>query len=102
LPQFEALGAQVVGVSADAAPTLTAFAKQEGVKHTLLGDFRRQMLPAWGVIQTDQSSPLFRYAKRAYFVIDKTGTIRYMKVMENPLDLLSPDELLAAVKSAGV
>ena len=46
LPQFEALGAQVVGVSADHVATLEALTKQNSVKHVLLSDFRRQMLPA--------------------------------------------------------
>ncbi|PYM11427.1 MAG: hypothetical protein DMD81_26970 [Candidatus Rokuibacteriota bacterium] len=100
LPQFEAAGAQVVGVSADATPTLTAFVKENQIKHLLLSDFRRQMLPAWGAMETNEQSPIFRYAKRAYFIIDKNGVVRYEKVMQNPLDLLTADEILAALKSA--
>jgi peroxiredoxin len=87
-----------VGVSADHAKTLEAFAKQNGTKHVLVSDFRRQMLPAWDAMVTDDKSPIYRYAKRAYFIIDKQGTIRYMKVMPNPLDLLNPDEVLAELK----
>ncbi len=102
LPQFEALNAQVVGVSADAAATLEAFTKQNNVKHLLLSDFRRQMLPAYGAMVTDEKSPIFRYAKRAYFVVDRQGIVRYMKVQDNPLDLLKPDEVLKALKESGV
>ena len=91
-----------MGISTDAAPTLTAFAKENQIKHTLLADFRRQMIPAWDAMVTDQQSPIFSYAKRAYFVVDKQGTVRFMKVMQNPLDLLEASELLAAVKAAGV
>ena len=97
-----AAGAQVVGVSADHAATLEAFTKQEGTKHLLLSDFRRQMLPAWGALETNEQSPIFRYAKRAYFVIDRQGIVRYQKVMANPLDLLNPEDVLKAVKEAGV
>jgi len=89
-----------VGVSADATPTLTAFVKENQIKHLLLSDFRRQMLPAWGAMETNEQSPIFRYAKRAYFIIDKNGVVRYEKVMQNPLDLLTADEILAALKSA--
>ena len=89
-----------MGVSADAAPTLTAFVKENQIKHLLLSDFRRQMLPAWGAMETNEQSPIFRYAKRAYFIIDKNGVVRYEKVMQNPLDLLTADEILAALKSA--
>jgi peroxiredoxin len=91
-----------VGVSADHAATLEAFTKQEGTKHLLLSDFRRQMLPAWGALETNEQSPIFRYAKRAYFVIDRQGVVRYQKIMTNPLDLLNPDDVLKAVKEAGV
>jgi peroxiredoxin len=90
-----------VGVSADHAATLEAFTKQEGIKHLLLSDFRRSMLPAWGALETNEQSPIFRYAKRAYFVIDRQGTVRYQKVQTNALDLLDPAEVLKALKESG-
>lgn len=89
-----------MGVSADHAATLEAFAKQNSIKHLLLSDFRRQMLPAWGAMETNEQSPIYRYARRAYFVIDKDGVVRFMKVQTNPLDLLNPDEVLKALKDA--
>jgi peroxiredoxin len=101
LGQFDALNAQVVGVSADHAATLEAFTKQNGVKHLLLSDFRRQMLPTYDALVTDEKSPVYRYGKRAYFVIDRTGTIRFVKVQDNPLDLLDPEEVVKALKASG-
>jgi peroxiredoxin len=91
-----------VGISADHAATLEAFAKQQGIKHLLLADFRRQMLPAWGALETNEQSPIFRYARRAYFVVDREGVVRYQKIMTNALDLLNPEEVLKALKEAGV
>jgi peroxiredoxin len=90
-----------VGVSADHAATLKAFAESNGIKHLLLSDFRRQMLPEYGAMVTDDKSPIFRYAKRAFFVIDRQGTLRFMKVMDNALDLMKPEELLKALKESG-
>ena len=101
LPQFEAAGAQVVGVSADHAATLEAFSKQQNLHHLLLSDFRRQMLPAYGALETNEASPIYRYAKRAYFVIDREGVVRYAKIQTNPLDLLDPQEVLKALKESG-
>ena len=101
MPQFEAAGAQVLGVSADHPATLYAFAKQNPLKHTLASDFRRTMLPGYGAMVTDEKSPIFRYAKRAYIVMDRQGVVRYVKVMDNPLDLLQPDDLLKALKESG-
>ncbi len=91
----------MLGVSADAAPTLTAFTKENDIHFPLLSDFRRQMLPEYDAMVTDQNSPIYRYARRAYFILDKQGVVRYMKVEENPLNLLSADEVLKAVKESG-
>ena len=101
LAKFEALNAQVVGVSADHAATLDAFAKSNNIKHPLLSDFRRQMLPAYGALVTDEKSPIYRYARRGYFVLDRNGIVRYKKIQENALDLLKPEEVLDAVKAHG-
>jgi peroxiredoxin len=90
-----------VGVSADHIGTLEAFAKQHGVRHTLLSDFRRQMLPAYGAMVTDEKSPIFRYARRAYFILDREGIVRWIKIQDNPLDLLKPDEVLRALRASG-
>jgi peroxiredoxin len=90
-----------VGVSADAAATLKAFAENNNIKHLLLADFRRQMLPEYGAMVTDEKSPAYRYARRAFFVIDRQGIVRFVKVMDNALDLLKPEDLLKAIKESG-
>jgi len=91
-----------VGVSADAPGTLVAFKKENNIHHTLLSDFpRRTMLTAYDALVTDPNSPIFRYAKRAYFIVDRQGVIRYMKVQQNPLELLKADEVLQALKDSG-
>jgi peroxiredoxin len=90
-----------VGVSADHPLAIAAFVKDQNVKHLLLGDFRRAMLPLYDAMVTDPASPIFRYGKRAYYIIDRQGTVRYMKIMDNPLNLLSADEVLEALKTVG-
>ena len=101
MPQFTAAGAQVVGISADHAATLDAFIKQNKISYPLLSDFRRTMLPGYDALVTDEKSPIFRYAKRAYYVIDKNGVVRFMKIQDNALDLLDPAEVLKALKDSG-
>jgi peroxiredoxin len=90
-----------VGVSADHAATLDAYTKQQGIKHLLLSDFRRTMLPAYEAMETNEQSPIFRYARRAYFVIDREGIVRYKRIQPNALDLLKPEEVLQALKDSG-
>ena len=91
-----------MGISADHAATLDAFAKQNPVRHLLLSDFRRQMLPAWGALETNEQSPIFRYARRAYFVVDREGIVRYVNVRTNALDVLKSEEVLKALRESGV
>ena len=90
-----------MGISADHIATLDAFRKQNDIKHLLLSDFRRQMLPAWDVMVTDEKSPIYRYAKRAYFILDRNGVVKYARIQSNPLDLLKPEEVLQALKDSG-
>ena len=99
LPQFEAAGAQVVGISGDAWQALAAWKKDLGIKHLQLSDFRRQMLPLYGAMVTDEKHPIYRYPKRAYFIIDQNGIVKFVKVLENPGALLEPSEVLAALKA---
>lgn len=101
MPKFEAAGAQVVGVSADHVSTLDGWSKQNKVSYPLLSDFRRTMLPTYDALETNEKSPIFRYAKRAYFIVDKQGVVRWAKVEANPLDLLDPAEVLKALKESG-
>lgn len=88
-------------MSADHVATIEAFVATNKTKQILLSDFRRQMLPAYDALVTDDKSPIFRYAKRAYFILDKDGVVRYMKIQNNPLDLLKPEEVLKALKDSG-
>lgn len=90
-----------MGVSTDGAATLEAFTKHNSVKHLLLSDFGRKMLPAYGALVTDEKSPLYRYPKRSYFILDRRGIVRYVKIQENPLDLLKQEEVLKALMESG-
>jgi len=47
---------------------------------------------------TDEKSPIYRYAKRSYFILDRNGVVRWMKIQDNALDLLKPEEVLQALR----
>jgi peroxiredoxin len=101
LAQFEAANAHVVGVSADPVAKLEDFTKNNQVKHLLLSDADRKMLPAYGAMVTDQKSPMHRLAKRAYFIVDRQGVVRFTRVQANPLDILKTEEVLKVLKGLG-
>ena len=88
-----------MGISTDHHLALAGWQKAQNTKLLFLSDFGRKMLPAYGAMQTDDKSPVYRYARRAYFIIDKTGTVKFAKVMDSNLDLLDPEEVLKTVKA---
>jgi len=84
-----------VGISTDFPPATAAWSEKLGLTFPLVSDFSRQTLEAYDFLDADPKSRLYRYAKRAYVIIDKAGIVRYKKILDNPRDLLPNDELLA-------
>jgi len=84
-----------VGISSDFLPADQAWSEKMGLTFPLVSDFGRTTLEAYGFLDTDPKSRLYRYSKRAYVIIDKAGTVRYKKVLENAKETVTDDELLA-------
>ena len=66
-----------------------------GLTFPLISDLPRTTLEAYGFLETDPKNRLYRYAKRSYVIIDKSGTVRYKKVLDSPKEMVANDELLA-------
>lgn len=93
----------MLGVSVDYNGANIAFAEKIGLTYPLLSDTNRTMTRAYGVLNDDASAindpkriAAYLRAKRAWFVIDKTGIIRYAKV-QDPRGLVPNDEILEVV-----
>lgn len=84
-----------MGISSDFLPADQAWGEKMGLTFPLVSDFARTTLEAYGFLDTDPKSRLYRYSKRAYVIIDKAGTVRYKKVLENAKETVTDDELLA-------
>jgi peroxiredoxin len=97
LPKFESLDTQVLGVSVDYIGAQQAFAEKMGLTYPLLDDFSRDTVKKYEVMETNPDSAYFRYAKRAYFIIDKQGIIQYIHVMGDIGHMLDAEEVLAEV-----
>jgi peroxiredoxin len=87
----------VLGVSVDHIGAQKAFAEKLGLTYPLIDDFSRDIVKKYGAMEDDPNSPLFRYSKRAYVIIDKQGIVQYMHVMDQPGHLLDSEEILAQV-----
>jgi peroxiredoxin len=104
LHKLEAAGARVLGVSVDEPEANKAWAKMMGITYPLLSDTRRETAKAYDVLFDDPQlvedpATIRRYirAKRAWFVIDKAGVIRFAQTTE-PRALIPNDEILKALR----
>jgi len=82
LAKLNTAKAQVYGVSVDTFFTLKAFGDSQKLTFPLLSDFNKDVIRQYGVFNEDMIG-LKGIAKRAVFVIDKDGVVRYREVLED-------------------
>jgi len=85
LAAYHDMDANVVGISTDSPFVLSEFKKHNDLDFPLLSDHDAQVSESYGAKYdhdfTDMK--LDRIAKRAAFVIDPKGTVKYAEVLEN-------------------
>jgi peroxiredoxin len=77
----------VVAISVDLPFTLAKFKEDQNLNFTLLSDFNKEASTAYGAIYENWILGLKGVSKRAAFVVDKDGVIRYAEVLESAGDL---------------
>ncbi len=80
--------AKVFGVSVDSLFTLGKFRAEQNLNFPLLSDFNKEAAKAYGVLyETFPAFEMQGVSKRAAFVIDKGGVVKYAEVCPTPGDL---------------
>ncbi len=93
---FEAAGAQVVGISCDSIYSHDAWAKSlGGISYPLLSDVQRDVVERYGI-----HWPELNACHRATFVIDRQGVVRFAQRYGRG-ELPDPAKILAEVKTLG-
>jgi len=83
--ELQGLNGQVVGVSVDAPWAQKAFAEKYGLTFPLLCDFKREVIPRYGLVWKNLSGVEgYEVSNRAIFVLDGSGRITYKWVAEEP------------------
>lgn len=85
LAELNGLNAQVVGISVDSPFANKAFATQNGLTFPLLSDHGRDVSKAYGGVY-DEFAGVKGYSasKRATFVLDAHGVVKYAWISDNP------------------
>jgi peroxiredoxin len=78
---FTAANTTILGVSVDSSWSNKAFREQLGVQFPILSDWKREAAKAYGLY--DENAGI---ARRATFVVDKTGVVRKVDVNREALD----------------
>ncbi len=99
LNDFVNANTAVVGVSVDSPFANKEFAAKNGLNFPLLSDITHDAIRKYDVVFENLAGVQgFSVAKRAVFVIDKSGTIRYRWVAPEPKVEPNYSEVNAAVK----
>ncbi len=100
LNTYANLHAEVLGISVDSPFSQQAWKEKESLNFTLLSDFNREVVKAYGV-QYETLLGFQGVAKRSAFVIDKEGKTQYQEVLENARDLPNFDQINATLQRLG-
>jgi peroxiredoxin len=98
LNAYSTLNAEVLGISVDSPFSQKAWKEKENLNFTLLSDFNREVVKAYGA-QYDRLGTFEGVAKRSAFVIDKEGKVQYAEVLESAGDLPNFDKIDETLKS---
>ena len=92
LNDYAKLNAEVLAISVDSPFAQKQWKEKEQLNFTLLSDFNREACQAYGAYFEDLRG-LHGVAKRAAFVIDKTGKVQYAEVLASPGNLPNFDKI---------
>jgi len=79
--------AKVFGISVDMVYSLSKYKEEQKLNFSLLSDFNKEVSLAYGCLYDTFSYDMKGVSKRAAFVIDRNGIVRYEEVLDNANDL---------------
>jgi peroxiredoxin len=80
--ELNKVNATVLGISVDTFFALKAFGDSQSLTFPLLSDFNKDVIRQYGVVNPDMIG-LKDISKRATFVIDRGGAVRYCEVLDD-------------------
>jgi peroxiredoxin len=99
LPKYDSANAVVYGISGDNPFAQEAWAQKEKIGVTLLSDYEHKVAKQYGVAYEsflpERNLGMGGVPKRAAFVVDKLGVIRYAEIREDARELPDFDKIKA-------
>ena len=96
LPEFEARGIRVVGISADPPDTNQRQSQKLGYTFPLLSDPKAEVIRRYDVLHPRAGPKSADIARPAEFLIDSNGVVRWVNLTENIAVRARPEQVLKA------
>lgn len=94
--QFAQRDTVVLPISVDSVPTLKEYRAKYAMTVELLSDFRREVSRRYGVLNEERF-----HSKRAYFLVDREGVVRWAHVESRAGERRENAEILAEIEKLG-
>jgi len=91
--------AKVFGISVDMVYSLAKYKEEQKLNFSLLSDFNKEASAAYGCLYDTFSYEMKGVSKRASFIIDKNGIVRYAEVLDKATDLPNFNVIKKALQS---
>jgi peroxiredoxin len=99
LAQYESLDAQILAISVDSPYTLAKWKEEQQFNFPLLSDFNKTVSKKYDTIYREFALGLKGVSKRSAFVVDKSGVLRFVEVLENAGELPDFEAIESTLKS---
>ncbi len=96
--KWKELSCNIFGISIDSPFVAAKFREIEGFPFPVLSDFNKEMAAAYGALHADLKG-MKGVTKRAVFVVDAKGIVRYAWISEDPSMQVDFDAIEKAVKA---
>jgi peroxiredoxin len=96
LPDFNARGIRVVAISVDGPDVNRQHCQKLGFTYTFLSDPNAEAIRSYGLLHQGAGPDGADIARPAEFLIDSTGTIRWVNLTESVMVRARPGQVLKA------
>jgi peroxiredoxin len=87
IANYNAMDAQVIGISTDSLFSLGKFKEEQQLNFTLASDYNKEMCTAFNTLYDEFFFGMRGVAKRSAFVVDGNLKVRYAEVLENAMEI---------------
>lgn len=99
---YNSLNACVIGISTDSLYALARYKEEQKLNFSLLADYNKEVCGLYGAQYEVFAYGMKGTSRRAAFVIDEKGIVRYAEVLESAGDIPDFNKIKEAVKGMGL